>query len=135
MEITTAGLGPALLRAQPHPPPWTYLIILCLRNHRIGLWVVLLLNQSTCQEMHPEVSASFPMMWCEAGSSSKQSSLHHARQAGCPEQCQEAGCFDPAPGYAWDEFSSAQHWIRHATQQRGSVQLPAAADTSKGIST
>lgn len=33
-----------------------------LRNHRIELWVVSLLNQSTCQEMHPGVFASFTMI-------------------------------------------------------------------------
>lgn len=71
----------------------------------------------------------------EAGSNSKKSSLRHTRQAGFPEQCQEAGCFDPAPSHARGEFSSGQRRIHRTTQQRSSVQLPAAADTSKGIST
>jgi len=62
VQITTAEEGPALLKAEPHPLPWIYLIILGLRNHGIGLWVVLLLNQSKHQEMHPGFFASFPMM-------------------------------------------------------------------------
>lgn len=53
MQTTTAGSGPGLLRAEPHPPPRARLVILGLRNHRIGLWVVLPLNQSPCQEMAP----------------------------------------------------------------------------------
>lgn len=133
MQTPAMGSGPELLRAEPHPLLWTCLMIWGLMNHRIGLWVVLLMTQSTCREMHPEVFASFSMMslWLAAATSRAPSTMQAGR---LPRQVPGTGCFDPAPGSARCEFSSAQRWIHQATQRRGSVQLPAAANTSKGIS-
>lgn len=67
VQILTTGSGPVLLRSEPHPLPWT------CRNHRIWLWVVLLLNQTHNHKCTQGVLLSSP--WCPWGWQQQQAEL------------------------------------------------------------
>lgn len=73
VQITTAGSGPAVLRAEPHPLPQTRLKIWGISSYRIGCWVVLLLNKAHAKKCTWRF-CFLPHAVPEAGSSSKQSS-------------------------------------------------------------